>query len=216
MSADRPLTILVHGVWMHGVTLELQRYFLDQRGFDARCYSYSTVSPTLTENAELLAAYARAQQAPLINWVGHSLGGLVILRMLECAPDLPPGRVVLLGTPSRGSYAARALSRHQLGAMAIGHSLAEWFARDDPGTYPGREIGVIAGSSSLGLGMLVAHDLPEPHDGAVSVDETRLPGAQDHIVLSVSHSGMLISLEVAEQAAAFLHDGAFAHAPAAA
>ena len=61
------------------------------------------------------------------------------------------------------------------------------------------------------LGMLVAPELPEPHDGAVAVEETRLPCARDHIVLPVSHSGMLLSQAVAEQAAAFLRDGRFAH-----
>jgi len=211
VSDKPPATILVHGVWMHGVTLELQRYFLEQQGFDARCYSYSTVAPTLTENANELAAYARAQAAETIHWVGHSLGGLVILRMLEIATDLPPGRIVLLGTPSRGSYAAREMSRHHLGEMAIGRSLAEWFAREHPGDFSHREIGVVAGSNSFGLGMFVAPDLPEPNDGEVAVDETRLACACDHIVLPVSHSGMLISHSVAEQTAAFLHNGCFEH-----
>ena len=216
MSAQRPLAILVHGLWMHGVVMEMQRFFLEQQGFDARCYSYASVEPTLTENANRLAAFARAQNATTLHWLGHSLGGLVILRMLECAPDLPPGRIVLAGTPSRGSYAARELSKHQLGEMAIGRSLAEWLAREDHGTFPGREIGVIAGSNGFGLGMFVAPELPEPNDGAVAVEETKLPAACDHIVLPVSHSGMLISHALANQVAAFWHNGSFTRETAAA
>ncbi len=216
MNAVTTPTILVHGVWMHGVVMELQRHYLAAQGFDARCYSYSSVAPTLTENAQQLAAYATALAAPQINWVGHSLGGLVILRMLELVPALPPGRIVLLGTPFRGSYAARAMSSHQLGAMALGHSLAEWFARDTPPEFPGREIGVLAGNHQFGLGMFVAPALPAPNDGVVTVEETGLPGALDSIVLPVSHSGMLISEDVANQTAAFLRDGCFNHAAAAA
>ena len=196
---------------MHGVTMELQRIYLAQRGFDARCYSYSSVAPTLSENAQQLAEFARAQEAARIHWVGHSLGGLVILRMLECTPKLPPGRIVLMGTPYQGSFAARALATHRLGAMALGHSLAEWFAREEPHKFPKREIGVIAGSNQFGLGMLVAPDLPEPNDGAVAVAETELPGATDRIVLPVSHSGMLISRRIAVQTAAFLRGGHFEH-----
>jgi hypothetical protein len=52
-------------------------------------------------------------------------------------------------------------------------------------------------------------DVPEPSDGVVTVEETRLPGLSDHLVLPVSHSGMLISQEVARQTAAFLRDGRF-------
>jgi hypothetical protein len=41
------------------------------------------------------------------------------------------------------------------------------------------------------------------------VEETRLPAMRDHIVLNVSHSGMLVSRAVAHQIDAFLRDGAF-------
>ena len=214
MTATGPVTILVHGVWMHGLAMELQRHFLAAHGFDARCYSYHSVAHTLTENAQQLAEYACAQNAPQIHWVGHSLGGLVILQMLESAPTLPPGRVVLMGTPFQGSAAARALASHHMGALALGHSLAEWHARDTPAGFPGREIGVIAGTHQFGLGMFIAHDLPEPNDGVVAVAETELPGARDRIVLPVSHSGMLLSHDVANQTAAFLRDGQFDHAAA--
>lgn len=215
MSVAPPVTILVHGVWMHGIVMELLRHHLNGSGFDARCYSYSSVAPTLTENAQQLAHYALALNAPQIHWVGHSLGGLVILHMLESTPALPPGRLVLLGTPFQGSYAARALGSHDLGAMAMGHSLAEWFGRDKPAGFPQREIGVIAGSHQFGLGMFVAPTLPEPNDGVVAVAETVLPGMRDSIVLPVSHSGMLFSRDVSVQTAAFLHNGSFDHAAAA-
>jgi len=214
VSAARSITILVHGVWMHGLAMELQRLYLAQSGFDAHCYSYHSVGPTLTDNAQQLAAHAREQQAGEIHWVCHSLGGLVALRMLECAPDLPPGRLVLMGTPFQGSYAARQLASHQIGEMALGKSLAEWLARDKPAGFPGREIGVIAGSNQFGLAVLVAPDLPEPNDGAVAVAETVIPGERDRIILPVSHSGMLVSRAVATQAAAFLRDGRFDHAAA--
>ena len=60
----------------------------------------------------------------------------------------------------------------------------------------------------MGLGRLFAH-LDADHDGTVLVEETRLPGAKDHVVLGVSHTGMLFSADVAEQAAEFLEQGAF-------
>jgi hypothetical protein len=41
------------------------------------------------------------------------------------------------------------------------------------------------------------------------VSETRLPGAADHIVLHVSHMGMLVSPRVARETGSFLRDGRF-------
>jgi hypothetical protein len=75
----------------------------------------------------------------------------------------------------------------------------------------GREIAVISGSLPLGIGRVVAPDLPAPSDGVVSVSETRLTSMRDHIVLNVNHSGMLVSRAVARQICAFLREGAFVH-----
>ena len=211
MSAGRPITVLVHGLWVHGVLMELQRRYLARMGFVAVCYSYPSVRLTLTENAGRLAQFARALAAPRIHWVGHSLGGLVSLRMLERESLLPPGRIVLAGVPYAGSHAGCVLARSALGARALGRSMREWLASDKPTQFPGREIGVIAGTRSVGLGRMVAPDLPVPNDGAVTLAETELAAACDRIALPVSHTGMLLSRRLARQTGAFLRDGAFDH-----
>ncbi len=211
MSVTRAITVLVHGLWMHGVVMGLQRYYLAHDGFDSICYSYPSVRLTLTENAERLAQFARTLAAPHMHWVGHSLGGLVILRMLEREPALPPGRVVLLGVPYRDSHAGRALAGSALGARALGRSMREWLAAQKPAHFPGRDIGVIAGSIGIGLGRLVAGGLQAPNDGVVAVAETELEAARDRIVLPVNHTGMLLSRRVAHQTDAFLRDGRFDH-----
>ncbi len=211
MSAARAITVLVHGLWVHGVLMQLQRHYLARAGFDPVCYSYPSVRLTLTENAGRLAQFARTLVAARIHWVGHSLGGLVILRMLEREPALPPGRVVLLGTPYRDSHAGRALARSAWGARALGRSMREWLDATRPTHFPGREIGVIAGTLGVGLGRVFASDLPAPNDGAVTVAETRLAAASDCIELPVTHTGMLLSRRVACQTGAFLRDGRFDH-----
>ncbi len=211
MAAGRAITVLVHGLWVHGVLMELQRRYLARMGFDAVCYSYPSVRLTLTENANRLAQFARTLAAPTIHWVGHSLGGLVILRMLEREAALPPGRVVLLGTPYCDSHSGRALAGSALGARMLGRSVREWLDLNKPTQFPGREIGIIAGTLSVGLGRVVARALPQPNDGAVTVAETRLAAACDSIELPVAHSGMVLSRRVARQIGAFLRDGRFDH-----
>ena len=68
--------------------------------------------------------------------------------------------------------------------------------------------GVIAGDRAFGMGRLIG-PLPKPNDGTVTVAETRLPGATDHIVLPVTHLSMLWSGAVADEVIAFLRDGRF-------
>lgn len=203
--------MLVHGLWMRGLAMELLRRRVARGGYRALAYTYPTMRLTLGENAERLARYLRALDASPLHLVGHSLGGLIVLRAIEAGSALPPGRIVLVGTPVAGSYAAWRLRRLPGGRTVLGRSLAEWLGSPGPVLAPARETGAIAGSMSLGLGRLVAPRLPLPNDGVVSVEETRVPGMRDHIVLRVSHSGMLVSRAVPRQICAFLRGGGFFH-----
>ena len=63
-------------------------------------------------------------------------------------------------------------------------------------------------SGSIGLAQFVA-EFEEDNDGTVAVSETQLPGARDHLIMPVSHNGMLLSGSVVDQAAAFLKRGEF-------
>ena len=209
MTTTPETVVLVHGLWVHGITMSLIRRRLEREGYRVFAYSYPSVRLTFAENVARLAQYCRNVGALRAHFVGHSMGGLIVLRMLEEAADVVPGRVILAGTPVAGSHAARRLARMPGGRFALGRSMVEWM---EPGHHfdcRGCEIGVIAGRSPVGMGRIVAPDLPRPHDGAVSVEETRLPGMKDHIVLNVSHSGMLLSPELRRQISAFLRDGLF-------
>ena len=207
-----PATIvLVHGLWMSGFQLKVLQHRLESAGnFRVVSYSYPTVSGGMTDHVRGLLELARKQRVEELHFVGHSLGGLVILRALELTDDLPPGRAVLLGTPSQGSRAAQGVARVvPFGKAILGSAVNAECVECAPREYKGhRDVGVIAGSMGVGLGRLFA-TLPGDHDGTVLVEETYLPGAKDHIVLSISHTGMLFSSEVAQQACHFLRSGSF-------
>lgn len=205
-----PTIVLVHGLWMAGFQLRVLKHRLEADGrFHAVAFSYPTLSG-MSDHVRSLLDFARSQKAEQLHFVGHSLGGLVILRALQLTDDLPPGRAVFLGTPFQGSKAAQGVARVvPFGKAILGAAVNAECIDCEPNEWRGhREIGVIAGSMGLGLGRLFA-DLDADHDGTVLVEETMLPGAKDHIVLSTSHTGMLLSAEVAEQAKAFLREGRF-------
>jgi len=163
---------------------------------------------SLEDACAALATHLRAL-GDACHVVAHSLGGVVTLETYVRHPGLPPGRIVLLGSPVQGSRAARAVARWSMGPRILGGlAVAELCRPVDRRWNLPREIGLVAGSGNLGLGRLFA-ELPLPNDGTVCVDETRLPGATAHIVLEVSHTGMLVSTAVASAVVRFLRHGSF-------
>jgi pimeloyl-ACP methyl ester carboxylesterase len=209
MAVTNPHTVVVavHGLWNRGRELGLLRRRIGHAlDLPVRQYRYASVSTSLEAAAEGLVRFVHGQAAGRVHLVGYSLGGLVILAALG-RRKLPPGRVVLLGTPANGCAAGQGLSRLPLGARLVGRCIPEALACG-PWVVPlDRELGVLAGNMPVGMGRLVAR-FTGPNDGTVAVEETALDGAE-RLILPVSHTGMLFSPLVAQQAAAFLASGAF-------
>jgi len=204
--------VYVHGLWLTGIEGGILRKRLAKNlGAETRAFSYPSVNLSMAANARALARFLGEMRADTLHLVGHSLGGLVILKLFEGAdrPNLPPGRIVLLGSPLNGSRAARNLARLPLGRKILGRGVDEELLSPRERRWQGqRELGVIAGSLGVGLGRLVGVG-GAPSDGTILVDETRLPGIREHLVLKVSHTGLPFSPTVAHQTGAFLRSGNF-------
>ena len=188
------------------------------RGWKLRVFRYSSIAEPMERVARRCAReaqeLARRTSQP-VHLVGHSLGGIVIYRMFETGllhADAFCGdfcRVVFIGTPVRGSAAARALAKHRLTTRMLGRVGERDLLRGVPGDWPfAPQLGIIAGSGGRGLGRLVAR-LSPPHDGTVSVAETHLDGATDRCVLPLDHALMCLAPSVAQQVASFLETGRF-------
>ncbi|CAM5243105.1 esterase/lipase family protein [Rhodanobacter lindaniclasticus] len=209
-SRGRQHIILLHGLWMRGFALSMLHHRLMEAGFRVHRFDYLSVAASeqriLDRLHERIAGLA--DEADTVHLVGHSLGGLLALRVCGEDEPLPPGRVVCLGSPLRGSAAARGLARWGRGGeLLLGHNrqlLEQGFERWDGA----REVGMIAGRMPVGLGAVLGH-LQGEHDGTVAVAETRLPGLADHCVVESSHTSLLFSPEVARRVACFLRDGRF-------
>jgi pimeloyl-ACP methyl ester carboxylesterase len=202
--------IYVHGLWMPGDESVLLRRRLAQE-FDLTLhpFRYSAAYSTMSSITARLESFVRELQTDEAHFVGHSLGGLVIHRFLERFPDQPPGRAVFLGTPCLASRAAEQASRFAPVAHLMGMSVAEELLqqRERRWTHQ-RALGIVAGTQPIGVGQLLAA-FDEDNDGTIAVSETRMPGMSDHIVLPVSHLGMLMSARVAHETGLFLTEGRF-------
>jgi pimeloyl-ACP methyl ester carboxylesterase len=217
----RTIVVYVHGLWWNGwESLLLRRRLSRELNCEALSFRYSSVGAGVRENARALMAFLARLRADTLHIVGHSLGGLVVLQSFEDArpadagagrdATLPPGRIVLIGAPVRGSVAARNLSQVPFGRQILGRTAHEVLLTERDRRWRGaRELGVIAGSVPLGLGRLVVGHSASPSDGTVLVEETHLDGAKQHLILRTTHTGMMYSPLVAREVAAFLRDGRF-------
>jgi pimeloyl-ACP methyl ester carboxylesterase len=194
---------------MRGFTLWPLARRLRGFGYRAEVFDYASLMRGPAPSVDKLATRLQALADGPVHLVGHSLGGLVALETVASYAGLPPGRVLCLGSPLAGSSAARGMARRHLGFW-LGRSAT--LLRSGLHALPeGREVAVIAGSKSMGLGVVFG-EFDGLNDGTVAVWETRLPGLADHRVLPDSHTGLLLDRRVADLAAGFLRDGRFPRA----
>jgi pimeloyl-ACP methyl ester carboxylesterase len=207
------VVVYVHGLWLTGLegSFLRRRLALDLNA-ETRAFRYPSVSADISANARALGRFLSGLGADTLHLVGHSLGGVVIRKLFEMGEGdrLPPGRLVFMGSPLNGSRAAANLVRVPFGKMLVGRGVREELLSPRERCWDGpRELGVIAGSLSVGLGRLVGV-FGAPSDGTIFVEETRLAGITQHLVVPVSHIGLPYSKLVAAQVGAFLQSGKFA------
>jgi pimeloyl-ACP methyl ester carboxylesterase len=193
--------VLAHGLWVPAMVMTPLAARLARAGYRCHLFSYQGRERPLDAHAERLARFAR--DVGPAHFVGHSLGGLVVLHALEQHRSVAAGNVLLLGAPVRGNFAGRRLAQHGWGRWFLGASEALWrdgcaarWTRPEP-------LGVLAGTMPIGLGRLFGA-LPGANDGVVRVEETEVEGMRDRVVLRVGHSAMLLSARVAAQVVSFL------------
>jgi len=204
--------ILIHGIWMKSIIMQPMAARLRKAGFQTHCFSYPSVYKTPAQNARLFARFARSVSADKVHFVAHSLGGIVLMHYFHENKETRPGRVVMLGSPVKGSSNAKIINNLPLFRLALGESIEQGLLGDIPAWGNQRQLGMIAGSKSLGVGNLLGRS-HAPNDGAVLIEETRIPQLADHITLPVSHSGMLLSAKVSEQIIHFIENGYFLFNP---
>lgn len=207
--------ILLHGLCRTSRSMDRMESALTDVGFKVRNVDY----PSRTASVQKLADDAigkavgdcQRDGATKIDFVTHSLGGILVRSYLarHTIPNL--GRVVMLAPPNQGSEVV-----DKLGWLF----LFKWIngpAGNELGTgtnsTPNKlgaanfPLGIIAGDRSINwINSLL---IPGRDDGKVSVERTKLAGMSDHIVIHAAHPFIMKNREAIRQTVQFLRTGSF-------
>lgn len=207
--------VLLHGLMRTDRAMRPMEKRLTEAGFRVHNIRYASTQKSPESLVEDLREKVAAccEDARVLHFVGHSLGGILIRAYL--AAETPPqvGRVVMLAPPNHGSELVDVLVDSALFRWAVGPTGQQ--LGTDPGSLPNRlppptvELGVVAGTSTVNP--LASAIIPGEDDGTVAVVRTELDGMTDYILVATSHTFIMRSEKVSAQVVHFLRHGRFLH-----
>ena len=214
-NATQDGVVLLHGISRTALSFRKMQLSLERAGFATLNLDYESRRKALEGLAEDIDP-AIQRFADRINgsvhFVCHSMGGLLARVYIARHRPKHLGRVVMLGTPNSGSEIAERLKNFGVYRAFFGPAGQQLGTRRDaaidalfpPVDYP---VGIIAGNRSIYP--IASRFLPRPHDGRVSIANTKLEGMADHVVVAASHPWLVRNSVAIAQTIAFLREGKF-------
>jgi len=194
--------------------MSVLEYRLEAEGYRIVSFGYPSRSEPIERLVELLAEEVDrccAATAETVHFVTHSMGGILVRSYLARLPEPHRGRVVMLSPPAGGSelidtFEDSPLLRLLLGPAAeeLGTDSTDVAGRFGPVRF---SLGVITGD--LSFNPVTSWIIPGPDDGKVAVDNARVEGAADFLVLPATHTFIMNRTDVAEATIRFLREGSF-------
>lgn len=214
-AAASECVVLLHGLARTASSMKALEQRLTNEGYLVNNIDYPSREHTVKKLAALVVGQGiqacREKSASRINFVTHSLGGILVRVYLKSNRPYNIGRVVMLGPPNQGSEVVDNLKD------TPGFELLNGPAGMELGTRPTDipkslgpvefELGIIAGTHTINL--ILSTYLPGRNDGKVSVESTKVEGMADFIALPTTHPFMMKNNAVMDQTVYFLKHGKF-------
>lgn len=215
INARASCVILLHGLARTPSSMETLAEALLVEGFLPINEGYPSREYPIEQLAEIAItpALEKCPKGERINFVTHSLGGILVRQYLSTHDLVHLNRVVMLGPPNQGSEVVDKLRNlpgfhfvngdagMQLGTGEI--SIPESLGRAN------FDVGIIAGTRSINW--ILSALIPNKDDGKVSIESTKLDGMSDHINMPVTHPFMMKNDSVIDQVVYYLKNGRFQH-----
>jgi pimeloyl-ACP methyl ester carboxylesterase len=214
-AENREYVILLHGLCRTSRSMLPMHRALAQAGYNVLNVDYPSRSASIETLGETAVAKAvgdcERAGAVKIDFVTHSLGGILVRSYLARHAIAALGRVVMLAPPNQGSEVV-----DKLGALWLFKKI-NGPAGDELGTGPDSTpnklgpanfcTGIIAGNRSINwINSLM---ISGANDGKVSVERTKLDGMAGHIVIPATHPFIMRNRTAIRQTLSFLKSGRF-------
>jgi len=155
--------------------------------------------------------FCRGHGAEKIHFVTHSLGGILVRYYLARHKIEELGRVVMLAPPNKGSKVVDRFAG--MPGYRFVNGPAGYQLGTDANSIPRQlgpanfEVGIITGDRTINL--ILSSVFDEPNDGKVAVEEAKLEGMKDFLVVHRTHPFIMQGSEVIDQVLNFLELGYF-------
>ena len=209
--------VLLHGLARTSNSMNELEQKLTDKGYYVANVDYLSREKEIIELSEIAISEGlsrcQAHTSSPVNFVTHSLGGILVRQYYKNHPPENVKRVIMLGPPNNGSEIVDSLKNlpgYSLLNGPAGQQLGT--KNDDLPKHLGPvnfELGVIAGARSINL--ILSIFLPNPDDGKVSVESTKIEGMCGFMTLPVSHPFLMKDDQAINEVINFLAYGKFKH-----
>ncbi|MEH6609409.1 MAG: alpha/beta fold hydrolase [Halioglobus sp.] len=207
--------VLLHGLARTSKAMDKLASELAEVDFKVANVDYPSRESPIEELSPLAISEGMRQcqtsQNEKIHFVTHSMGGILIRFYLESNEIDNLGHVVMIAPPNQGSEVVDNLSG--VPGYALVNGPAGQQLGTDPNSIPSNmgpvnySVGVIAGNKTFNP--LLSQFLPNPDDGKVSVERTKVEGMADFVVVNASHPFIMEDDETIGYTLRFLKSGSF-------
>lgn len=201
MTTKKDYVVLLHGFWRSARSMKTLEKVLVKDGYEVVNIDYPSKEQTIESISDDYLKKNLNESCPdkkrKINFVTHSMGGIIVRHFLanNKLPNL--GRVVMLAPPNNGSKMADVFSKFEVVNKMLGPALKQLTSsqKSPPKAIikPDYEVGIIAGK----------------FDGKVSLKSTKLDGMKDFLVVPSAHSFIMEWDEVVVAVKNFIEKGKF-------
>lgn len=209
--------ILLHGLAKSGSSMGKLEQALAHAGHTPVNVSYPSTDFPIEKLAgpAIAPALDQCQGHEEVNFVTHSMGGILVRQYLSQVKIGNLKHVVMLGPPNQGSEVVDKLGSFPgfhfiFGDAGLQLGTGEMSVPNQLGAAT-FDVGIIAGTRSINP--ILSTLLPQKDDGKVTVERTKLAGMHDHLVMPVTHVFMMKNKQVIDQVIHYLEHGEFLRQP---